>query len=197
MKKIFVDIDRVAALRKDGWTQQAIADDLGVSQNTIGRRMKEAGLTTRKSLSYEEAFWIKVKKTKKCWIWHGSINRNGYGYYRGKTAHSVAYRLRRGIIPSDMEVCHTCDNRACVNPLHLFVGTRKDNMQDCISKGRQNKAVFARGEQQGNSKLTRKEVEHIRGLCAAGHTQTSVAEKFGVTQACISHIVRRKNWRHL
>ena len=81
-----------------------------------------------------------------CWIWLGAIstNNDGYGSIRGEggnsaktqNAHRVSYQLYRGYIPADMDICHHCDSPWCVNPDHLFVGTRIDNMQDASQKGR-------------------------------------------------------------
>ena len=76
----------------------------------------------------------------KCWVWQGASKGNGYGNVRlgakNITAHRYAYALFVGEVPDDMDVCHTCDNRFCVNPDHLFLGSRKDNMVDCKEKGR-------------------------------------------------------------
>ena len=93
-----------------------------------------------------ERFWNNVKRGDKndCWLWLGGKTKSGYGqcYFEKKVqrAHRVAWMLSKSIvpIPSGMGVLHTCDNPACVNPLHLFLGTQKDNMQDCKSKGRMN-----------------------------------------------------------
>lgn len=75
-----------------------------------------------------------------CWIFGGSQARNGYGrfYFRGKSwlAHRAAYVLWIGKISAGMDICHKCDVRNCINPNHLFEGTRSDNMRDCASKGR-------------------------------------------------------------
>lgn len=76
----------------------------------------------------------------RCWVWQGASKGNGYGNVRlgdkNITAHRYAYALFVGDVPDDMDVCHTCDNRFCVNPDHLFLGSRKDNMSDCKEKGR-------------------------------------------------------------
>jgi hypothetical protein len=88
-----------------------------------------------------ERFWAKVQKTDGCWLWTGCRNRLGYGKikvrsYVTEPAHRVALKLSGVEVPDDMDACHHCDNPRCVRPDHLFVGTRKDNMQDAVRKGR-------------------------------------------------------------
>lgn len=87
-------------------------------------------------------FWSKVNKTETCWEWTGSIRPNGYGqfYYNGEVwyAHRFAAMLTNGRFYSGCYVCHSCDNKRCVRPDHLFIGSAKINTQDMISKNRGN-----------------------------------------------------------
>ena len=78
---------------------------------------------------------IKNKETK-CWEWQGKLTFKGYGIYKGKRAHRVSYFIYKGVDAKDLFVCHSCDNRSCVNPKHLWLGTNQDNVTDCNKKGR-------------------------------------------------------------
>jgi hypothetical protein len=132
-----------------------------------------------------------------CWDWVGATV-GGYGAINiaGKTRRvpRIAYEAWRGPIPAGLFVCHTCDNRRCFCPDHLFLGTNKDNVRDCISKGR---FRLGRGSRQRCAKLTEADIPAIRELLAAGNSQREVAKQYGVTQATISPIAIGRTWAHV
>lgn len=146
---------------------------------------------TRRRKPIAERFWAKVAKTSGCWLWTGARLDNGYGVIgrggRGNgnmTAHRAAWVVVHGAIPDGLHVCHRCDNRRCVNPGHLFVGTRSDNMSDCAIKGR------------AKRKLEPDDVRSIRlRLPACGGYV--LAREYGVTPQAIYALAARRTWRHL
>src|SRR3990170_7379385 len=119
--------------------------------------------------SMQDRFFEKVEPITEsgCWIWMASLNIYGYGRFRYKgrpsSAHRASWEMKYGYIPDGMNVCHKCDIPSCVNPNHLFIGTRKDNMRDKVIKGRA-KTGKQNGENNGFSKLTLKQVTEIRNL---------------------------------
>ena len=148
--------------------------------------------------STKELFLSKVKKGRKCWLWTGYKMKNGYGvgWHSGLQEKMLAHRLSWIIYneraPADMCDCHTCDNPGCVNPKHLFLGTRSDNMQDCSRKGRLGGAVTG-GEAQPTAKLTWEAVRKIR-LLRGKKTQKQIADDFFVTEKTIGRIHRFEFW---
>lgn len=150
-------------------------------------------------------FMTKVKKTDSCWLWMAGLNVAGYGSlpYASpgeRTAHRESYRFHKGPIPEGMHVCHTCDNRRCVNPDHLFLGTHKDNMKDMREKRRYKlpkPEQKARGEKVGASKLTGEKVSLIRSLAASGVKHGVIAAQFDISDCTVCNIVNRVYWKHV
>jgi hypothetical protein len=139
-------------------------------------------------------FRDKVKKTATCWIWTGAKGTEGYGLFKidgkNKRAHRVAWELENGPILATLCVCHTCDNPSCVNPKHLFLGTRNDNTQDCIRKGRQKHPV---GEDNSAHALTEWQVYQIR---EAPGSLSRIATLFKVSPTTVGAIKQGKTWKH-
>ncbi len=138
-----------------------------------------------------------VKKTKTCWWWTGSINSSGYGgtHMNGKdmSAHRAFYELFKGPIPKGLFVCHTCDNRACVNPDHLWLGTNQDNVDDKMKKGR-----GPHGKNNSQVKLTEKQVLEIRAKYVPyKYTMKRLAKEYGVTMTNIQAIIERRSWNFI
>ena len=143
-------------------------------------------------------FWDKVDKTSGCWEWRGSASGNGYGRisinYTYYSAHRLAYSIMCGPIPNGMCVCHHCDNKLCVNPGHLFLGTSSDNQRDSVTKGRN--ADF-RGENAPLSKLTNNDVHEIRRLHSLGVKQILIAKMWKIGRSNTNLIVKRNTWKHI
>jgi hypothetical protein len=134
-----------------------------------------------------------IKADSGCWIWIGGQTRGNYGEFgfNGsiRRAHRVAWVLYRGEIPDGLCVLHHCDVRLCVNPDHLFLGTKKENTHDAMQKGR-----LAFGERNGSSKLRKSQVQDI--LASKG-THTALAKTFGVSTAQIHNIRSGKHWNRV
>jgi len=132
------------------------------------------------------------KDDRLCVMYGGRIESNGYGK-RGHTwVHREALEQKLGRpIATGLQACHTCDVRACVNPDHLYEGTRRQNMADCSVRGRHNKP---HGEAHWCAKVSATAVATIRSAFAAGATQTALGRAYGVHPATVSRIVRRI-WR--
>lgn len=151
-----------------------------------------------------EKFKTKIVKVDRghatpCWEWSGSRNEQGYGevWFDGKNrrAHRFSFEVAFGEIIEGLCVCHKCDNPPCVNPDHLFLGTKKDNAQDASRKKR---LKPQRGALHKKAKLTLEDVKYIRSHHVpnvVGYKR--IAKKFGVSESLIYRIVKRKNWAHV
>jgi len=142
----------------------------------------------------EKRFWANVVKTESCWEWTGGRTYQGYGkvWHDGRTvgAHRVSAMLA-GMDVEDKFVCHTCDNKSCVNPDHLFVGTNKDNQDDMARKQR-----GYDHRRHWNTKLTEAQVVEIKQRRAAGEGLVSIAKDYGVSHVHVSLIARGKSRRY-
>jgi hypothetical protein len=137
-----------------------------------------------------------------CIEYAGKLRPDGYGRhkYRGKEtmAHRAAWMEAHGDIPTGLCVCHHCDNRGCINPDHLFLGTHAENMADMATKGRGSRHGTGRsnkGETNGRSKLTRQDGAAIRFLKSEGFLLKEIAPMFGVCLSQISLVSRNLLWK--
>lgn len=164
-----------------------------------------------------------------CWEWHGTIRR-GYGYFHMTAhglksqwrAHRVAWIYTHGAIPQDLLVLHGCDNKPCVNPQHLHLGTTADNIAEAVSRNRIQTGdchssrrrldarprgdthylrlhpdAAARGEAIGNAKLTDRQVKRLYALKKEGLTQKAIAQALEISQPTVSLVLLGKRWKHV
>lgn len=143
-------------------------------------------------------FWAKTVRgsSGECWPFK-SCGADQRGRLRvgdrSILATHISWFLFRGAWPPDaLEVCHSCDNPRCVNPGHLWLGTQKENMADCVSKGR-----TAVGERHGSAKLTADKVAQIRARRKAGESYPRIARDFGVSARTARRVATGENWGHL
>lgn len=152
-----------------------------------------------------ERFWAKVDKAaaKQCWEWTGTRNNKGYGMIgRGSAglgkalAHRVSYELANGPIPNGLNILHSCDNPACVNPAHLRAGTQKENQVEMSLKGRSGGSGY-RGEMIGTAKLNDEKVIAIRQAYVDGVPMNDMCEQFSVSRPTVKRVIQGKTWAHL
>lgn len=127
-----------------------------------------------------------------CWEWTASKDGNGYGILwdgvKNSKAHRVSYTMYKGTIPVGMFACHTCDNPACVNPEHVFIGSALDNNRDAKNKGRGHRP---RGAKNPKAKLTQEQVDNIR---SSGKGASELAHAYPVSRQQLSDILNNKKW---
>lgn len=143
-------------------------------------------------------FWNKVTKlsNQDCWEWTACLQSNGYGQIRFDNkvhySHRLSYFIHFGHIPEDKHVLHRCDNRKCVNPLHLFLGDQASNMADCAAKRRN-----AHGTRSPLSKITEQQLAEIRRLSESGCTCKYISNKYNLHYNTIYKILKGVTYKHV
>jgi hypothetical protein len=154
----------------------------------------------------EGSFWEKVDRTggeDACWIWMRCVDTNGYGalkvWSKKVTAHRYSYELAYGLVPEGLEVCHRCNQRLCVNPRHLYAGTRQQNVADMIAAGTSGlrPPPVKQGVDHPYATLTEAEVLDIYQRAWSGESQIQIAREYGVSKYTVSDIKHGKSWQHL
>lgn len=132
--------------------------------------------------------------TSGCWFWIKSTDKDGYGQFhphqrKRKMAHRYSWEIYNGPIPHGLQVLHKCDVYSCVNPSHLFLGTQKENCQDCVKKNRS-----ARGVRNGRTNFTE---DQIRAIRQDTRSCIEIGEMFSVSPAVINGIKNLRSWKHI
>lgn len=154
------------------------------------------------TFSKEARFWISLFNVdlSKCLEWQSAKCGYGYGrFFHDKTsikAHREMWRRAVGEIPEGLHVLHKCDNRKCVNPLHLFIGTHQDNVRDMVEKKR-NKWTVRKGEAHHNAIINDEIVREIRRRLLDGEKVSNIANRFHIREHIVYHIKSGDQWSHV
>lgn len=140
-------------------------------------------------------------KNGNCKEWVGFRDKGGYGHIcviinkkeHPMGCHRASWIIHKGPIPENMEVCHKCDNPACFNIEHLFLGTHQENIDD---KMRKNRHICPKGEKNSNSKLTEEQVKYILSM-KNKISSHALCKQFNISASGIRGIWQRKNWKHI
>lgn len=194
--------EKVAAIRLDlalGERQEAIARAFGITQGMVSAIKRGAAWRhVGQAVSDEERFEESVARLPfhECWEWIGLRNDSGYGMLSIGGVHRRAHRLawersNEREVPDGLCVLHRCDNRGCVRPDHLLLGTRGENNSDCAAKNRN-----AQGEVHHWAKLDEAQAAEIRSRARGGEDPRALAAEFGVSRSTVKDIENGRSWRH-
>lgn len=190
-------------------TIREIADRFDISTATVHYWMEKHGIDRRYTGTLRERFEQYHEKNaneQACWLLQNKPDDWGYGtiYDADKPGHRKAHRVafdlfRDEELPDfspDAQINHKCDNAACVNPDHLYIGTAADNTQDALEADAWEENRL-RGSAIGNSKLSEEQVREIKRRCNNGESQKSVSEDYPVSHSTVNQIMTGNRWTHV
>lgn len=166
--------------RRCKWCGNPLVKDIVVFCSIVCRNRGNA-FKKRKPMTLERLFARCKRDDNGCLVYQGPLNHNGHGVAgNGQLAHREAWRLANGPIPPVICVCHRCDNPACLEPKHLWLGTNSDNQRDKVCKGRQ--AHVGR-------RFTDSDIARMQSLHSSGATARSIARRFSSSEHYIHKIL--------
>lgn len=198
--------DAVRRMWEAGRTQREIAASLDVGFRVVGNDIRAMSLTRngirRGGLAAQFDAFVWPEPNSGCWLWGGSCDHRGYAQIRvtGKVlryASHVSLEMAGRPVPAGHYACHHCDNPACVNPDHLFVGTPKDNAQDMIRKGRHSPPPVRAGASNPRAVISETEAVEIKAQLAAGMAARGIARARNLPRGIVHAIKQGKTWRHV
>lgn len=156
---------------------------------------------------YIKSFWEKVDKSNDCWVWTAALTEKGYGVawdgHRTQKAHRVAFYLTNGYWPESC-VLHKCDNPPCVNPDHLWLGTRNDNNRDMYEKGRNRKGPLPKDKNYNHPRGTNHpgailSPDIVRAIRADKEkfSYSQLAKKYNIGMTTAYKVVKGITWSHV
>lgn len=190
------EIVEIRSRLASGEAQKNIVAAYGLSTSYVSRLAR--GHRRTAASDREARFWENVLIGDVCWTWTAHRNASGYGslrwHGRETGAHVVSFLLNVEPDTKGLHVLHRCDNRPCVRPSHLFLGTNADNVADRVAKGR---SVGLRGDAAPWSKLSSESVRIIRWETSRGATRASLARRFSVSEGAVLAVIQGRTWGHL
>lgn len=175
------------------WNLVHLWYDFLMTKSRSRRKSPPSGLTPQEVFSW---FLPGSPPEEGCWFWKEDSVNNWYGtvWFAGRyrPTHQFSYIVHHGPIPRGMFVIHTCDNKGCVHPNHLKLGTRRQNTDEAMERDR-----YRKGEGVPTSKLTEKQVLEIRAGYASGSSIRDLMNQFGIADSTVYGVVTHRSWKHI
>ena len=158
------------------------------------------GVRYIKPIDTRERFKRFVSTSENCWLWNGSQDKDGYGYFKMrfpfylKGAHRVSWYLHTGLDPRGVCICHHCDNPSCVNPSHLYAGDHASNARDKVERGRCWNGI-QKCERNARARLNWQKVDQARAWHREGVSRQEIARRLSVGPTTVFALLTNRTWR--